>query len=65
MIVFMITFELKPFDLTDMDWSPEIWIANHDDDEQNARLAQHVWDDNGLDIPENFLGNLLPFLGQL
>ncbi|KAI0366693.1 ARM repeat-containing protein [Pilatotrama ljubarskyi] len=53
---------LQPFDLTDLDWSPELWIACHDEDEQNARLAYHVWEDNGLDVPEGFLQDLLPFL---
>jgi hypothetical protein len=53
----------QPFDLTDLDWSPELWIACHDEDEQNARLATHVWDDNGLDVPESFLPQLLNYLG--
>ncbi|KAG9126171.1 translational activator of GCN4, partial [Ceratobasidium sp. 392] len=53
---------LQPFDLTELDWSPEIWIACHDDDEQNARLARHLWDDNGLDIPTGYITELLPFL---
>ncbi|QRV84214.1 translational activator gcn1 [Ceratobasidium sp. AG-Ba] len=44
---------LQPFDLTESEWSPEIWIACHDDDEQNARLARQLWDDNGLDIPNH------------
>lgn len=47
-----------------MDWSPELWIACHDDDEQNARLARHAWEDNGLDVPENFLDSLVEYLGQ-
>ncbi|KAJ7281606.1 armadillo-type protein [Mycena rebaudengoi] len=55
---------LQPFDLTDLDWSPQLWVACHDDDEQNARLARHVWEDNGLDVPEAFLAHLLPFLGH-
>ena len=53
----------KPFDLTDLDWSPELWIACHDDDEQNARLAEHVWEDNGMDVPEAFLKDLISYLG--
>ncbi|CCM02945.1 uncharacterized protein FIBRA_05060 [Fibroporia radiculosa] len=53
---------LQPFDLTDLDWSPELWIACHDDDDQNARLANHVWEDNGLDVPEHFLQDLIAFL---
>ncbi|KAJ7600549.1 armadillo-type protein [Mycena floridula] len=55
---------LQPFDLTDLDWSPELLIASHDADEQNARLASHVWDDNGLDIPEQYLDELTPYLGH-
>ncbi|KAI0827665.1 ARM repeat-containing protein [Trametes gibbosa] len=53
---------LQPFDLTELDWSPELWIASHDEDENNARLAEHIWEDNGLDVPENFLKDLLPYL---
>lgn len=55
---------LQPFDLTDLDWSPALWVACHDDDEQNGRLARHAWEDNGLDVPEVFLDQLLPFLGK-
>ncbi|KAJ8518630.1 hypothetical protein ONZ45_g4322 [Pleurotus djamor] len=55
---------LQPFDLTDLDWSPQLWIACHDDDEQNSRLARHLWEDNGLDVPEAFLTDLLPYLGH-
>ncbi|KDQ20094.1 hypothetical protein BOTBODRAFT_101949 [Botryobasidium botryosum FD-172 SS1] len=53
---------LQPFDLTDLDWSPELWIASHDSDEQNSRLSQHVWEDNGLDVADSFAKDLIPFL---
>ncbi|KAA1470496.1 ARM repeat-containing protein [Dentipellis sp. KUC8613] len=53
---------LQPFDLTEMDWSPELLIAAHDEDEQNARLARHLWEDNGLDVPESYLPTLQKFL---
>ncbi|RXW23690.1 hypothetical protein EST38_g2167 [Candolleomyces aberdarensis] len=55
---------LQPFDLTDLDrnWSPELWIAYHDEDEQNTRLAERLWEDNGLDVPDDFLDVLLPYL---
>ncbi|KAK0468862.1 armadillo-type protein [Armillaria novae-zelandiae] len=55
---------LQPYDLTDSDWSPELWIAGHDDDEQNSFLAKHAWEDNGLDVPESFLSALLPYLNH-
>ncbi|KAF9232418.1 armadillo-type protein [Melanogaster broomeanus] len=54
---------LQPFDLTDLDQSTQLWVACHDDDEQNARLANHAWEDNGLDVPENFV-ELLDLLGH-
>lgn len=54
----------QPFDLTDLDWSLELLIACHDEDEQNARLARHLWEDNGLDVPEGFLDPLLQYLGE-
>ncbi|EEB91651.1 hypothetical protein MPER_09959, partial [Moniliophthora perniciosa FA553] len=54
--------EVYPFDITDFEWSPELWIVCHDEDEQNARLARHIWDDNGLDVPQGFLDLLLQFL---
>jgi len=39
-----------------MNWFAELWVvACHDDDEQNVRLAHHLWEVNGLDIPETFL----------
>ena len=50
--------------MTDLDWSPELLIACHDEDEQNARLARHIWEDNGLDVPESFLDHLLEYLGM-
>ncbi|KAH0828924.1 armadillo-type protein [Lanmaoa asiatica] len=55
---------LQSFDLTELDWSPQLWIACHDEDEQNARLASHVWEDNGLDVSEGFLGDMLALLGH-
>lgn len=51
-------------DLTDLDYSEELWIAVHDADEQNASLATHIWEDNGLDIPETYLLSLLHYLGM-
>lgn len=53
----------QPFDLTDLDWSPELLIAANDEDEQNSRLARLIWEDNGLDVPESFLQTMLKFLG--
>lgn len=61
---FLIAFRSQPLDLTDFDYSSEIWIAVHDEDPQNARLASGIWEDNGLDVPDTFIPKLLPFVGQ-
>jgi hypothetical protein len=39
-------------------------VACHDTDAQNARLARHIWDDNGLDVVEVYAPALLKFLGK-
>ncbi|TIA90061.1 hypothetical protein E3P99_01792 [Wallemia hederae] len=53
---------LQPIDITDFEFPSELWLACHDEDEQNASLAEHLWDDNGLDVPENFIVKLIPYL---
>ncbi|KZV97501.1 ARM repeat-containing protein [Exidia glandulosa HHB12029] len=53
---------LQPFDLTELDWSTEVWIACQDTDEEVARLAENLWDENGLDVAETFAVDLLPLL---
>ncbi|KAG8875312.1 translational activator of GCN4 [Tulasnella sp. 331] len=55
---------MQPFDITDLDWSPELWLACHDDDEHNSQLANQIWDDNGLDVVESYGRDLLPFLSH-
>ena len=55
---------LQPFDLTDVEWSPEVFIACHDEDGQNGRLARQLCDENGLEIPEEYIYNLISFLGE-
>ncbi|RUS31239.1 hypothetical protein BC938DRAFT_478212 [Jimgerdemannia flammicorona] len=46
-------------DLTDIDFSRELWIACHDDDEVNAKLANQLWRDNGMDVDEFYKDPLL------
>ncbi|KAG8988091.1 translational activator of GCN4, partial [Tulasnella sp. 427] len=54
----------QPLDMTDLDWSPELWLANHDEDEQNGRLAAQLWEENGLDVPDSFFDDLVEFLSH-
>jgi len=42
-------------DLTDLDWSPELWITCYDEDEQNARLASRAGKTMGWTSPNSSL----------
>ncbi|KAI9891925.1 MAG: translational activator of GCN4 [Vezdaea aestivalis] len=50
------------FDLTDMDFCEEIWIACHDDVEENAEMANSIWEDNALGTEEDSALKVLPYL---
>ncbi len=49
-------------DLTDLEFSEEIWLACHDDVEENVDLARSIWDENGLDVEEISVAKILPYL---
>lgn len=53
---------IQPLDLTDLDFPVELWLACHDVDEENARLAEKAWEENGLDVPESFADSLIALL---
>ncbi|KAK0553938.1 translational activator of GCN4 [Tilletia horrida] len=53
---------LQPLDLTDMEFCAELWLACHDEDDENVRLAEKAWEENGLDVPTSFPESLVPFL---
>jgi hypothetical protein len=47
-----------------MTYSDEIWIACHDEDEHNSKLASQIWEENALDVEENYADTLLAYLGM-
>lgn len=49
-------------DLTDLEFSEEIWLACHDDVEENIELARAIWDENGLEPEEDSALKTLPYL---
>ncbi|SPO29720.1 related to translation activator GCN1 [Ustilago trichophora] len=53
---------IQPLDLTDLEFPVELWLACHDEDEENARLAEKAWEENGLDVPESFADPLIALL---
>lgn len=54
---------LQHADLTDFNTSAELWLGKEDEDDRNAKLADAIWIENGLDLPEEFISLLLAFLG--
>lgn len=53
---------LQPLDLTEMDFCLQLWLACHDEDEENGRLALKAWEENGLDVPTNYASLLVGML---
>ena len=51
-------------DLTDYDFCEEIWLACHDDDAENASIADLVWHENGLDVEAADASKVLPYLSK-
>lgn len=49
-------------DLTDLDFSVEVWLSSHDDNEENAELGQAIWDENALEIQPSDAVAILPYL---
>lgn len=51
-------------DLDDLHYSDELWIACHDDVEENSELAKTIWETNDLDVDEETPGKMTPYLCQ-
>ncbi|KAL8902088.1 MAG: hypothetical protein Q9207_004884 [Kuettlingeria erythrocarpa] len=51
-------------DLTDFDFAEEIWIAAHDDVEENAELARAIWKENALEAVPDDASKILPYLAS-
>jgi HEAT-like repeat len=49
-------------DLTDLDFSEELWLACHEDVDENVELARAIWEDNALEAEEDSIAKTLPYL---
>ncbi|KAK8236757.1 translational activator [Phyllosticta capitalensis] len=49
-------------DLIDIDFSEEVWLACHDDVQENVELAQSIWTENGLELAPDAAFKMLPYL---
>lgn len=52
-------------DMNDLTFSEEIWLACHDDVQENAELAQAIWEDNGLELKADATAKVTPYLESL
>lgn len=52
-------------DLDDLKFSEEIWLACHDDVEENVELAQTIWEDNDLEPNSGVATQITPYLDSL
>lgn len=55
---------LELLDLTDIDYSPQLWLACHDTNEQNAALASSLWEENAMYVEECYKDQLLQYAGK-
>ncbi|KAL8703325.1 MAG: hypothetical protein Q9201_003489 [Fulgogasparrea decipioides] len=51
-------------DLTDLDFSEEIWLAAHDDSDENAELAWTIWQENALEALPTDAPKIVPYLAS-
>jgi hypothetical protein len=49
-------------DLTDLDFSKEVWLTCHDEDDEIAETALAIWEENGLDTEENLVFEMPQYL---
>lgn len=52
-------------DMSDLDFSNEIWLASHDDVDQNIDLGREIWDESGFEISVDLPFRMLPYLDSL
>ncbi|KAK6065981.1 eIF-2-alpha kinase activator GCN1 [Seiridium cupressi] len=49
-------------DLSELDFSEEIWIACHDDSEENAEIGNEIWEESEFRLSKDVPFKLLPYL---
>ena len=49
-------------DLSEFDFSEEIWLACHDDVQENSELARTIWEDNELELEEDSIAPTVSYL---
>ncbi|KAJ4303228.1 translational activator of GCN4 [Kalmusia sp. IMI 367209] len=52
-------------DMNDQPFSEEVWLACHDDVEENVELARTIWEDNELQLNAEVAAKMIPYLDSL
>lgn len=51
-------------DLTDLEFSEEVWLAAHDDVDENLELAWAIWQENALEVLPADAAKIMPYLAS-
>ena len=49
-------------DMSDMDFSEEIWLACHDDLDENVELGREIWEESEFEVSVASVFSMLPYL---
>ncbi|KAI0120993.1 armadillo-type protein [Xylariales sp. AK1849] len=49
-------------DMSELDFSDEIWIACHDDSEENADIGREIWEESDFKLSKEVPFRMLPYL---
>lgn len=56
-------------DMSELDFCNEVWLAAHDDEDENRQLGLEIWEEGGFSVSEEVPFKMLPYLetkdGQL
>lgn len=51
-------------DLTELDFSDEVWLASHDDVDENVELGRAIWQENALEAEGSDAEKMIPYLAS-
>lgn len=49
-------------DMSELKYSDEIWLACHDDEQENRELGAEIWEESGFAVDANVSMRMIPFL---
>ncbi|KAF5004352.1 hypothetical protein FDECE_9156 [Fusarium decemcellulare] len=49
-------------DMSELGYSDEIWLASHDDEEENQDLGREIWEESGFEVTVEVPLKMLPFV---